>query len=557
MIWQIGNTTVRNPNRIREGLIAYYNKGEIIGLHESGNREAQRKLFDCLKSGGIIKSEEKSNDDKEWFARKWRLSFTEMGLISNKNRIYYSGQITKTGHALINADNEAEIQNIFLRILYNLEYRKKKKVKTIFRPLNHTLKILNEIQNLTGSSYISYHEFSLFVQDYKFDLSTRDYVKNIMSFRNEYIRHKGRIRPFLKSKYKEIADNNKLKPGTIRSDYPDVSIRLLKLSGLIINKGKGIRLNPQYNSLFDILIADVNVFQKKDDYYINISGLPSLPTDSQRELLINVIKKDFEYIKKYNQEYKEVNYSLTNKELEIERVKQNFEAFKINEKLFASSQKDKTQIICKWYECLIENIKIKNENDFGESIDYENDERPKYLEWITWRAFLLINKIKNPPYESRKFKIDSEFKPIHHAPSNTPDLVFEFEEFVLVIEVTFSTSSTQYSMEGEPVLRHVAKIAKIYNKPTFGLFLATKIDVNLAHLFLSKKVWFDNDQNQIPTPVVPLGINSFLHFFKKIPKSQSSNPDILFSIINDSLKSSHSNPNLWIEHVEKCFKTYF
>ena len=48
MIWQIGNTTVRNPNRIREGLIAYYNNGEIIGLHESGNREAQRKLFDCL-----------------------------------------------------------------------------------------------------------------------------------------------------------------------------------------------------------------------------------------------------------------------------------------------------------------------------------------------------------------------------------------------------------------------------------------------------------------------------------------------------------------------------
>ena len=557
MIWQIGNTTVRNPNRIREGLIAYSNYGEIMDLHKSGNTEAQRKLFDCLKSEGVIQSEEKSDDDKEWFARKWRLSFTEMGLISNKNRLYRSGEITKTGHALINADNEAEIQNIFLRILYNLEYRKKKDSKTIFRPLNHTLKILYQIQALTGSSYISYHEFSLFVQDYNFHQSTQDYVNNIISFRNEILKHKGKIKPFLKSKYEEIANNNNLKPTTIRSDYPDVSIRLLKLSGLIINKGRGIKLNPQYNSLFNVLIEDVSVFENKEDYYINLSDLPSIPTDSKRELLINVIKKDFEYITKYNSGFKEVNYSLTNKELEVERVKQNLEILKINEKLFASSQKNKTQVICKWYECLIDNNKIKDESIFGESIDFESDERPKYLEWITWRAFLSINKIKNPPYDSRKFKIDTEFKPIHHAPSNTPDLVFEFEEFVLVIEVTFSTSSTQYSMEGEPVLRHVAKVAKIYNKPTFGLFLATKIDVNLAHLFLSKKVWFDNDQNQIPTPVVPIGINSFLQFFTKVPKSQSSNPDILFSIINNSLKSDHSNPNLWIEHIEKCFNTGF
>ena len=132
MIWHLGNTTVRNPNRIREGLLAYHKNGEIKDLHKSGNTDAQLKLFDCLKKEDVIKSDVKSDDDKQWFARKWRLSFTEMGLISDENKEYFSGEITKTGHALINATNQAEIQNIFLRIIYNLNTERKKRFKKTF-----------------------------------------------------------------------------------------------------------------------------------------------------------------------------------------------------------------------------------------------------------------------------------------------------------------------------------------------------------------------------------------------------------------------------------------
>lgn len=555
MIWQIGNTTVRNPNRIREGLLAYHKNGEIIDLHKPGNTDAQRKLFDYLKREDVIKSDEKSDDDKEWFARKWRLSFTEMGLISEENKEYFSGEITKTGYALINATNEAEIQNIFLRIVYNLEYRKKKKdLKKTFRPLHHVIKILNEIKNQTGSSYVSIHEFSLFIQDFDVNKQTSDYVKKILSFRNEFLKHKGKLKPFLNTYYLNIANHNKLKPGTIKNDYPDVSIRLLKLSGLIISKGRGIRLNPQYNSLFHTLIEDVLLFDNKEDYYINLSSLPSLPSDTRRDLLVSVIKNDYDYIKRFNPLFKEPDYSLNNKELEIERVKQNLEISNINETLFAKDQRNKTELICKWYECLLNNTKITSEDKYDELIVYANDERPKYLEWITWRAFLSINKIKNPPYQSRKFKVDVEYKPIHHAPSGTPDLVFEFKNFVLVVEVTFSTSSTQYSMEGEPVLRHVAKIAKNYSKPTYGFFLAKKIDVNLANLFLKNKEWWDNNNNTIETLVVPLSIESFVKFFKVFPKSQPTNPEVIHSIIKKSLDYESKNPNHWIKHVENCFE---
>ena len=83
--------------------------------------------------------------------------------------------------------------------------------------------------------------------------------------------------------------------------------------------------------MFHTLIQDVLLFDNKEDYYINLSSLPSLPSDTRRDLLVSVIKNDYNYIKSFNPLFKEPDYSLNNKELEIERVKQNLEISNINE----------------------------------------------------------------------------------------------------------------------------------------------------------------------------------------------------------------------------------
>ena len=72
------------------------------------------------------------------------------------------------------------------------------------------------------------------MQDFDVNKQTSDYVKKILSFRNEFLKHKGKSKPFLNTYYLNIANQNipkPLKPGTIKNDYPDVTIRLLKLSG--------------------------------------------------------------------------------------------------------------------------------------------------------------------------------------------------------------------------------------------------------------------------------------------------------------------------------------
>lgn len=76
-------------------------------------------------------------------------------------------------------------------------------------------------------------------------------------------------------------------------------------------------------------------------------------------------------------------------------------------------------------------------------------EAPAYFEWVLWRAFLAINSLANKPYEARRFKIDQDFLPVGTAPGNGPDLIFEFHDFVIVVEVTLTDNSRQEAAEGE------------------------------------------------------------------------------------------------------------
>jgi AlwI restriction endonuclease len=116
-------------------------------------------------------------------------------------------------------------------------------------------------------------------------------------------------------------------------------------------------------------------------------------------------------------------------------------------------------------------------------------EAPAYFEWTIWRAFLAINSLVNEPWECRKFEVYEgphpyeSFLPVGCARGGGPDLVFEFENFALVVEVTLTSSSRQEAAEGEPVRRHVAKFADSFSekkKPVYGLFLSLSVDTNTA-----------------------------------------------------------------------------
>lgn len=135
-------------------------------------------------------------------------------------------------------------------------------------------------------------------------------------------------------------------------------------------------------------------------------------------------------------------------------------------------------------------------------------EAPAYLEWSLWRAFLAIDTLANKPYQVRRFKIDQDFMPVSTAPGNGPDLIAEFTDFVIVIEVTLSESSRQEAMEGEPVRRHVADLMQRYKKPVYGLFVANRIDSNTAETFRIG-IWYTREDYRLDLHIVPLTLSQF------------------------------------------------
>jgi len=119
--WTIGSTTVRNPDRLRDGL-------RILKDHfdsQKWNTSQQEKFFNLLRTSGVY---EMADDDyrrmtsarKQEHARKWVSILNQLGFCF----AYESSQkpvfITKAGEALLNnPDIEDEI---FLRQL--LKYQK-------------------------------------------------------------------------------------------------------------------------------------------------------------------------------------------------------------------------------------------------------------------------------------------------------------------------------------------------------------------------------------------------------------------------------------------------
>lgn len=142
----------------------------------------------------------------------------------------------------------------------------------------------------------------------------------------------------------------------------------------------------------------------------------------------------------------------------------------LDEKTYAHDQAKQLDEILVWLQTISSRGTAKLPND--ETISIPKGEGPAYLEWAVWRAFLAIDSLCNPPWQARRFQIDQDFLPVSCAPGGGPDMVFEFEDAIVVVEVTLTASSRQEAAEGEPVRRHVAQYAEEAGKPVFGLFIA-------------------------------------------------------------------------------------
>ena len=86
-------------------------------------------------------------------------------------------------------------------------------------------------------------------------------------------------------------------------------------------------------------------------------------------------------------------------------------------------------------------------------------------------------------------KFDDFGNPMSTAQGNMADIVCDYGDFGLTVEVTMQAGQRQYETESEPVTRHLAKVKRETNKPAYCLFIAPKInEACIAHFYTLHKV---------------------------------------------------------------------
>ncbi|MFV0390409.1 MAG: AlwI family type II restriction endonuclease [Paludibacteraceae bacterium] len=350
----------------------------------------------------------------------------------------------------------------------------------LFRLIRHFGSLKFDELMLFGLQLVDYRQFENIVSKINnFRTAKAQNEGNYKKFRAEYL--ESELHEIYSNdinsgntKTRETNDNSiskflKTKASNMR-DYADACFRYLRATGLvnISHIGKSISIVPEKIAEVDYFLEHTNrepQFIDNEKQYISYLGnaeTPTLLTDN-RELLEQKIKAEFPKIK-------------IEKSFSLQQLKD----------IFADElEKRKEQIITEQVTA-IKDYRLFDEinTTFGQILDNSLYDTPLMLEWNTWRAMTMLDggNIK------ANLKFDDFGNPMSTAQGNMVDIVCDYDDFGLTVEVTMQSGQRQYETEGEPVTRHLAKLKRETNKPAYSLFIAPKInEACIAHFYVLTK----------------------------------------------------------------------
>lgn len=529
-IWLVGNTGLRNPNRIQEGFSVFANSPFVGNLR---GRENEIGFMNLLNEKGIIQNES-GKDESGSHARKWRLMFAKNGFIypqvrktdGNQEELGKLDDLTPFGKAFLNADTYPAVQECYLRAM-SVEQFPMPDGQSYFSPLRWLLALMLELEKRTGSSEISRIEFALWGHTTNPSYDLYEVVDNILDLRKRRVLAPAK-RPFDKKEIVKRGENYDKKSDNFL-DYSDMNMRYLRISGLLQRKGRGLVIVPSKHILAEKLAKSTASEEAIMSQYQKLCFGAPLPTDD-----VDVAKALLEDLMKQMKE-RHIVFDISDLMLttatEINIARQRLENIlsQTDEIMYASDQCNQWKEIADYMSLLIKGGgKLVYDED--NAIEVPKDETPAYLEWVLWRAALAIDHMVNKPYEVRGFRLDSDFLPVSAAGGGKGDLYWEYEDFTILTEVTMSTSSRQEAMEGEPVRRHVSDAVLKYDKPVYGMFIAVKIDTNTAETF-RHGIWYAKGDVKQRLDIVPLTLAQFQRYFVAMFETKQVDPDRLRTLI--------------------------
>jgi len=416
-------------------------------------------------------------------------------------------QLTPAGLALVNAKRKEEI---FLRQLLKFQipspYLKRssksaefwvKPYLEIFRLIRHFGSLGIDELMMFGLQLTSHKRFEEIV----FKIDSFRYAKiqkkvSYKKFKDNYFRkelegiyaddiNSGNIKT-REAKDASIDKFLRTKASNMR-DYADACFRYLRATGLVnISRiGKTISIVPENIQDVDYLLKHTTrepVFIEDAKSYISHLG------DARSPLLLTDDREQLE--KKLKSEFPEIEVNTDNA---LEHLK---------ETLFDELEIRKEKLLAEQVVAIKDYRLFGDINDvYAQIVGKRIYDAPLMLEWNTWRAMTMLDggNIK------ANLKFDGFGNPLSTAQGNMADIVCDYGDFFLAVEVTMQSGQRQYDSEGEPVTRHVAKLKSAVGKPTYGLFVAPKInDACIAHFYVLHKtnvVHYGGTSTIVPLPL--------------------------------------------------------
>lgn len=482
---------------------------ELLNAHFAGqvwNTDSQKAFMELLKEENFFHGEG-ANDPA--FSARDRINRApkSLGFVILSPII----SLTPAGLELITSKRKDEI---FLRQLLKFQLPSpfhvpsqnsaKFRVKPyleLFRLVRHFGSLKFDELMLFGLQLVDYHLFGNIVDKIeKFRIEKANYKGNYKKFKAEYLDLE--LRQIYKedisagkTKTRETNDVSilkflKTKASNLR-DYADACVRYMRATGLvnISHIGKSISIVSEKIQDVDYFLANTDrepCFVNEEELYIDYLGnaqIPTLLTDN-KDLLVTKLQNEFP------------NIPLDNA-LSLAQLKDIFDTEVENRK----EQIITEQVIA------IKDYRFFDEINatFSQIMDNSLYDAPLMLEWNIWRAMTMLDggDIK------ANLKFDDFGNPMSTAQGNMADIICDYDNFGLTVEVTLQSGQRQYETEGEPVARHLAKLKKQINKPAYCLFIAPKInEACIAHFYALHKMNISYYGGT--SIIIPLPLNIFI-----------------------------------------------
>lgn len=259
-------------------------------------------------------------------------------------------------------------------------------------------------------------------------------------------------------------------------EYSDTTIRLLSATGLFKFKGlPELAYKDILRLVFDVNDIRNNIFgeMSEEEYVkyeassecffcknIDISNILNYSTDKVASVVSNIENH--------------LGVKTVNDVKNLLRDKKNSEFLQhINDKY----PKEKIMEILPMFSDRRNDAAIKREVNDTATV-------PTIYEYIIGIAWYYISHRSFDLYNSLNLTLDADFEPVFHANGGDGDIVINYDEINVMLEVTLMNKQAQKRGEWEPVLRHSLNLkASSAPKETMTFFIADELDYNTINIW--------------------------------------------------------------------------